>query len=61
MKDHIGFNKSYKDIYLSQIELKKESISTSEASFLNLSIIIQNRKIKFQLLDKRAEMHSPFL
>ena len=61
MKDHIGFNKSYKDIYLSQIELKKESISTSEASFLNLSIIIQNRKIKFQLLDKRAERHSPFL
>ena len=41
------------DLYPLDLELKKESISTSEVPFLDLSIIIENKKFKTKLLDKR--------
>ena len=40
-------------IYLPELELKKESILTSEASAPDLSITIENKKFKTKLFDKR--------
>lgn len=40
INDHLEFNKSYKGIYPSGQELKKESVLISEASFLDYSITI---------------------
>lgn len=51
ISDHLAFDKNYKDIYPSEPELKKESISTSEESFLVLSIIIVKAKLKTKLFD----------
>ena len=47
---------NYKDINPSELVLKKESISNSEASFLDLSIVIEINNTK--LFDKRDA--SPF-
>ena len=43
----------YNLIYLSELQLKKENIATFDASFLELSIVIENKKLKTQLYDKR--------
>ena len=43
----------YNTIYLSEVQFKKENISNSEASFLDLSMVIENKKFKTQLSDKR--------
>lgn len=43
-------------IYVPQsYNLKKENISTSKLSFVDLSIIIENQKFKSQLCDTKAE------
>ena len=47
--NHLEFGRNFKNIYPSELLLKKENISTSEASFLDLSIIIENVKFKAQL------------
>ena len=49
MIDHLELNRNFKNICPPELQLKKESISTSEASFLDLSISI----IKIQLYYKR--------
>ena len=46
-------NRNFKNVYPSDVKLKKENILTSDASFLELSIIIGNKKFKTQLYDKR--------
>ena len=43
INDNVEFDKNYKDIYPSELELKKESISNSEPSFLDLSIKIEKK------------------
>ena len=58
INDHLKF-KNFKNIYHLELQLKKEIISTSEASFLNLSIKIESKKLKTQLCDKRDAF--PFL
>ena len=47
------FDRNFKNIHPSELQLKKENILTSEASFLDLSIITENKKFKTQLCDKR--------
>ena len=37
---------NYEDIYPPKLKLKKESIAGTEASFLDLSIIIKNKKLR---------------
>ena len=53
INDHLEFDRNFKNIYPSGIKLKKKGISTSQASFLNLSIMIENKKCKTKLYDKR--------
>ena len=53
ISDHLEFDRNFKNIYPTELQLKKENISTSEASFLDLSIIIENNISKTQLYDKR--------
>ena len=49
----LEFDRDFKNIYLSQLQLEKENISTSEASHIDLSIITENKKFKIQLYDKK--------
>ena len=56
--DHLEFDRNLKNIYPSVLLLKKENISTSKASVLDLSIIVEYKKFKTQLYDKRDA--SPF-
>ena len=49
INDHLEFDRNFKNIHRSELQLKKENISTSEASFLDLSIIIQNKEFNTQL------------
>ena len=52
------FDKNYKDKY--PLKLKKEGISTFDASFWDLSIIIDNKKSKTskpKLFDKTEAFH----
>ena len=52
--DHLEFVRNFnKNIYPSELQLQEENISTSEATFLNFSIIIGNKEFKTQLYDKR--------
>ena len=53
MNSHLELNRNFKNICPPELQLKKENISTSGASFLDLSIIIENNKFKIQLYDKR--------
>ena len=55
IKDHLelGSKLIHKNIHTSELQLKKENISISEATFFDLSIIIENKKFKTQLYDKR--------
>ena len=46
-------------MYPLELQLKKEIISTFEASFLNLSIKIESKKLETRLCDKRDAF--PFL
>ena len=66
IKEHLEFDRNFKNIYSSELKLKKKNISTSKASFLDLSMIIQNKKFKTQLYKKRyvfpsSIVHMPHL
>ena len=47
------FDKHYKEIYPPELELKKENIDPTEASFLDLSIKIRESRFCTSLYDKR--------
>ena len=48
------FERNYKDIYLEELELKKENNSSKEANFLDLNIQINtNNNFETSLYDKR--------
>ena len=53
INDHGEFENVYKEIYPPELELKKESTSITEASFLDLNIKIINNKFSLSLYDKR--------
>ena len=53
INEHLKFDRNFKKIHPSELQLKKKSTSTSEASFVKLSIIIEYKKFKTQLYDKR--------
>lgn len=42
---HLEFDKNYRVIYPSGLELNKENRKTFEASFLDLSVIIEKKKV----------------
>lgn len=47
------FETSYKDMYPSELELKKESNATQEGSFLDIYLKVSARQLSTKLLDKR--------
>ena len=53
LNDGSTFEKHYKDIYPTELELKKENNSSSCASFLDLYIYIGNGEFHTRLFDKR--------
>ena len=53
LNDGSTFAKHYKDIYPTELELKKENNSNSCASFLDLYIYIENGEFHSRLFDKR--------
>ena len=53
LNDGSTFEKHYKDIYPTELELKKENNSNSCASFLDLYIYIENREFHTRLFDKQ--------
>ena len=53
INDHMKIDKKCGDIYSLELEFEKENIKTSEAYFLDLSILIENKKNKAKLFDKR--------
>lgn len=52
-KNHLEFDRNFKSIYLSELQLKNEKMSTSVALFLDSSIIIEIKTFKIQFNDKR--------
>ena len=52
-KNHLEFDRNFKNIYLSELQLKNEKMSTSAVLFLDSSIIIENKTFKIQFYDKR--------
>ena len=53
LNDKGEFERNCKQIYPEELELKKENIGHHEASFLDLSIKIANKKFTTKLFDKR--------
>ena len=53
LNDSSTFEKYYKDIYPTELELKKENNSNSCASFLDIYIYIENGEFHTKLFDKR--------
>ena len=53
INDHLEFDKNHEDIYSSELIPKKQNVSSSEASCLNFSIVIENKYFKINLFDKR--------
>ena len=53
LNDDSVFEKPYKDIYPTELELKKENNSNSCASFLDVYIYIENGEFHTRLFDKR--------
>ena len=53
LNDDITFEKHYKDIYPTELDLKKENNSNFCASFLDVYIYIENGEFHTKLLDKR--------
>ena len=49
------FEQYYNEIYPAELELKKENIDITEASFLDLLITIENNKFTTKLFDKRND------
>lgn len=54
IKDYVEFERNFSNIYPSELQLKEENVSTSEALFLELSIIIGNNKLNSMI----RETHS---
>ena len=52
-KNHLEFDRNLKNIYLSELQLKNEKMSTSAVLFLDSSIIVENKTFKIQFYDKR--------
>ena len=52
LNDDSTFEKHYKHIYLTELELKKESNNNSCASFLDMYIYIENGEFHTKLFDK---------
>ena len=55
LNDGSTFEKYYKDIYPKELELKKENISNSCASFFDLYIYIENGEFHIRLFDKQGK------
>ena len=53
LNDDSTFEKRYKDIYPTKLELMKENISNSFASFLDIYIYIENKEFHTKFFDKR--------
>ena len=53
MNNYLKFSKNCQDTYSSELELKREIISTSEVSLLDLSLTIKKKQLKTKLFDKR--------
>ena len=53
LNDGSTFEKYYKDIYSTELELKKENNNNSCASFLDLYIYIENGEFHTRLFDKQ--------
>ena len=53
ISNHLELHRNFENVCPSELQLKKENISTLEASPLDLSIIIENKKLKTQLYDER--------
>ena len=53
LNDDSIFEKHYKDIYPTELELKKENNSNSCASFLDIYIYIENGEFHTKLFDKQ--------
>ena len=47
------FLKSFHEIYPKELELKKENISNDAATFLDMEILIKDKKFLYNLYDKR--------
>ena len=52
------FEKHSKDIYPTELELKKENNSNSSASFLDIYIYIENREFHAKSFDKQDNFES---
>ena len=53
INDNNEFERNYQQIYPVELELKKENNSNLEASFLDLSITLENKHFNTKLFDKR--------
>ena len=53
INDFLELEGNFKNIYPSELQVNKKNISTCEASFLDLSIIIENKEFTTQLYDNR--------
>ena len=54
-KEHRNFERVFKNVYPSELQLRKENISTSKVSPLDFSIITESKKVKIQSGNKRDE------
>ena len=54
--DHLEFGRNFKNIYPLELKFKKEKISSSEVSFLDLCFILENKKFKTRLYDKGRDV-----
>ena len=53
---YLELDRNLKNVYPSELQLKKENISTSEKSFLDLSIITEEKKVQTQFYDKKDKL-----
>lgn len=53
INDNYLFEKHFKEIYLEELELKKEKISSTKVSFLDTDLDIKDNKISSKLYDKQ--------
>ena len=53
INDYLEFDRNFKNKYHRELRVKKEKTSTSVASFSDISLKIEKKKIKTRLYDKR--------
>ena len=58
LNDGSTFEKHYKNIYPTELELKKENNSNSCASFLDIYIYIESAEFRAKLFDKQDNLAS---